>query len=462
VKWLAVWATLLGLAACTELPTRAAVPPLPEEALTSPEHFVVVTVRNVPLANASRAGSTVRGYDTAGGYSASASARATVDAIARDYGLHEVSGWPIAVLKVHCVVFRLPPDQTPEGMVKVLARDQRVETAEPLHAYATMGAEYNDPYRPLQRNLDSLSIEDAHRLTTGQGVRVAVIDTGLDVGHPDLQAAGRTIVRRDFVRDAGAGPAADRHGTQVAGLIAAVANNGIGIAGVAPGVSLYAFKACWYPAPDSRAVCNTFTLGQALAAAIDSRVNIVNLSLSGPMDPLLSRLVSQAIERGAVVVGALGPQDAGPSFPTALPGVIAVDAAEDHPTRSDVVLAPGRDILTLAPGGHYDFASGSSLATAEVTGTVALLLSLHPGTPASDIRRLLVESSGPTPAAVGSGASVNACAAIAAAGANCHPGLVVAARQDSEAPSAPRPAVQPVERGGVPAAVGAAASPTGH
>ena len=84
MKWLAVWATLLGLAACTELPTRAAVPPLPEEALTSPEHFVVVTVRNTPLANASRAGSTVRGYDTAGGYSASASARATVDAIARD------------------------------------------------------------------------------------------------------------------------------------------------------------------------------------------------------------------------------------------------------------------------------------------------------------------------------------------------------------------------------------------
>jgi subtilisin family serine protease len=462
VKWLAVWATLLGLAACSELPTRAAVPPLPPEALSAPEHFVVVTVRNTPLANASRAGSTVRGYDTAGGYSASASARATVDAIARDYGLHEVSGWPIAVLKVHCVVFRLPPDQTQDGMVRVLARDQRVESAEPLHAYATLASGYNDPYRPLQRNLDSLSVEDAHRVSTGKGVRVAVIDTGIDVAHPDLQAPGRVIVQRDFVHDAGAGSAVDRHGTQVAGLIAAVANNGIGIAGVAPGVALYAFKACWYPAPDSRAVCNTFTLGQALAAAIDLRVSIVNLSLSGPMDPLLNRLVAQAIDRGAIVVGALGAEDAGPSFPTALPGVIAVDSAEDHATRPNVILAPGHDILTLAPGGHYDFASGSSLATAEVTGTVALLLALHPGTSAADIRRLLVESSGPTPAALGSGASVNACAAIAAAGANCHPGLIVAERPDSEAPSPAHPAILPVERAGAPAAVGAAASPAGH
>ena len=460
MRWLTVWAILLGLAACSELPTRAAVPPLPAEALNSPEHFVVVTVRNTPLASASRAGSTVRGYDTAGGYSASATARSTVDAIARDYGLHEVSGWPIAVLKVHCVVFRLPPDQTPEGMVRVLARDDRVESAEPLHAYATLGAEYNDPYRPLQRNLDSLSIEDAHRASTGKGVKVAVIDTGVDVEHADLQAPGRTFVLRDFVHDGTAGSASDRHGTQVAGLIAAVANNGIGIAGVAPGVSLYAFKACWYAAPDSRAVCNTFTLGQALAAAIELKVNVVNLSLSGPMDPLLGRLVTQAISRGAVVVGALGADESGPSFPTAVPGVIAVDSAEDHPSRPDVVLAPGRDILTLAPGGHYDFASGSSLATAEVSGTVALVLSLHPRMPAVDIRRLLVDASGPTPSVLGAGPSVNACAAVAAAGGECRPGLVVATLPEPHA-SAPSP-VLPVERAGAPAPLGATASPTGH
>lgn len=410
------------MSGCSALPARAPVQPLPAEALSKPERFVVVTVRNTPLASAARAASTVRGYDTAGSYTPAARARITVRALAHDYGLSEVSGWPIEVLKVHCVVYRLAPDQTADSMVLRLTHDPRVESVQPLQSYGTFTTSYNDPYRSLQRNLDRMSVEEAHRSSTGKGVTVAVIDTGADIEHPDLQAPGRRILHRDFV---GSDPSrfnADRHGTQVAGLIGAVANNGIGIAGVAPEVALYVFKACWYPPQDAHAVCNTFTLGQALAAAIDLNIQVVNLSLSGPIDPLLGRLVSQAIARGAIVVGAIGDAASESSFPSAVPGVIAVDTAEDHSTKPGVVLAPGREILTLAPGGHYDFASGSSLATAEVSGTVALLLGVRPGAKAREIRALLLDTAESSPPAASVGRSINACAAVAAAGSSrCAP-----------------------------------------
>jgi subtilisin family serine protease len=239
--------------------------------------------------------------------------------------------------------------------------------------------QYNDPYVALQTGFASIGAGQAQRLANGEDIGVALIDTGVDGGHPDLK--GRIRGQRDFVNRPASDPGMDRHGTEVAGVIAAVANNGIGIVGVAPGVNLYSYRACWtLESGASAARCNSFTLAQALAAAIDSDARIINLSLGGPHDALLEQLLGVAFERGKIVVGAT-PADGQPAgFPSAVAGVLAVSASDSDSTRStsQVLAAPGDQILTLEPGGSYDYASGSSLAAAHVTGTIALLLQLSP------------------------------------------------------------------------------------
>jgi subtilisin family serine protease len=219
-----------------------------------------------------------------------------------------------------------------------------------------------------------MGIPAAHDLSRGAGVQVAVIDTGVDTRHPDLQ--GRIVEKRNFVDADWKAFDNDRHGTAVAGLIAATANNALGIVGIAPEASVHAYKACWQLANgDSAAACNTFTLAKALSAAIDAGVQIANLSLAGPGDPLLTRLVRQARERGMIVVGAAPPDRRGGSFPTDIDGVIAVASLDQQAdARLGALSAPGTEVLTLVPDGHYDFASGSSIATANVSGVIALLL----------------------------------------------------------------------------------------
>ena len=191
-------------------------------------------------------------------------------------------------------------------------------------------------------------------------------------------------------------------------MIAAVANNRLGIVGIAPEATIRVYKACWQR-EGGGARCNSFTLAQALAAGLDDGARVINLSLAGPSDELLARLLTQAIAQGRVVVGAVPADGALGGFPLGVAGVIAVDSA-GRPERSGVLRAPGRDILTLVPGGHYDFGSGSSLAAAHVSGVVALLLAM-PDAPRPDAVRVLLENSR-RQRADGNG-SISACGAIA-------------------------------------------------
>ena len=200
----------------------------------------------------------------------------------------------------------------------------------------------------------------------------------------------------------------------MAGVIAASANNDIGIVGVAPEASLHAYKACWQPVPTGGAVCNTFTLAKALSAAIDARVQVVNLSLAGPADALLTRLVVAGQQRGIVYVGAAPPDPAVMGFPTAVEGVIEVAALERQQSSRSQLLAPGVEVLTLAPAGHYDFASGSSVATANVSGAVALLLSRNRQVTSTRLRQLLSTTARHVPKSDANIRIVNACAALSA------------------------------------------------
>lgn len=408
--WLIV--ACIGLLAGCAMSPSGPVEPMTE---SDPARFVVVTLRNDTAPSIPRAGSTVRGYEPPPSYSLAPATRASAQAVASTHGLREIAAWPIGLLGIHCIVYELPAGASRETTLERLRRDRRVETAQPYQSFSTLtnetSASTSDPYRPLQRNLDVMNVTGAHLWSRGEGVRVAIIDTGIDTTHPDL--AGRIVKQENFVDGSSSGR--DRHGTAVAGVIAAVENNSQGIVGIAPAARLYAMRACW-PAPrdDSRAVCSTLTLAKALAAAIEARIDIVNLSLTGPADPLLTRLVEVGLRRGVVFVGATPPKSDGSVFATGIPGVIGVDATGAKASADSVLFAPGSEVLTLVPEGRYDFLSGSSLAAASVSGGVALLLAHDRKLRAETVRDLLERSSRKVATSQGEAASVNLCAAMAA------------------------------------------------
>jgi len=402
--------------------------PIPQQARDDAAGYIVVTLRNESRVLPEHPGSTPRGYDSAGRYGVTGSASAAARALEHDYGLREVSAWPIATLHVHCIMFRLPGATVRATLIAQLGNDRRVESVQPLNEFTTesepeaavaksdagaVATPYNDPYARLQVSLRELSVFAAQRRSRGAGVQIAVIDTGVNSNHPDLK--GRVIAQRNFV-DADEGRfQQDRHGTEVTGVIAAVADNGIGIVGIAPEARIIALKACWQPAVGAAGVCNSFTLAQALETAIVAHADIVNMSLGGPADPLLARLIERGVAQGVIFVGAAGRPGTASGFPADVAAVLAVDAAEDNSGNQNHLQAPGRDVLTLVPGGHYDFASGSSLAAAEVTGVVALMLAERPHLSATEVRNLLQHSSRHVGSATGEISSIDACRALSGA-----------------------------------------------
>ncbi len=410
-----VAAALAALALLSPHFATAAPPEVrtPEEVRTQPDQFIVVAVANPVTGRPAAVGGTAHGYGSSSNYRISASANNLVRELARNHSLTLVSEWPIEQLQMHCVLFRIPPGTTREAVIEKLLQDKRVLIARPLNEFesaTSASPAFDDPYARLQSNVSALDVAEAHNISRGSGVRVAIIDTGVDIGHPDL--AGRTQLTRNYIDDDERLFRNDRHGTQIAGLIAASANNGIGIVGVAPDVKLLAFKACWQASPTSAGRCNSFTLAQALADALAARAHIINLSLVGPSDPLLEALVARAIDGGIIVVGAVS-QDPRFGFPARLPRVLPVAEAETSPDdRTGILRAPARDIVTLVPNGHYDFASGSSLATAQISGVVALLLAKNQKLGVERLRALLEQSTEKHDTTRGPFLSVNACAAL--------------------------------------------------
>jgi subtilisin family serine protease len=154
-------------------------------------------------------------------------------------------------------------------------------------------------------------------------------------------------------------------------VIAARAGNGIGIAGIAPAARLMGLRACWQQ--QAATLCDTLSLAKALQYAIDHRARIINLSLSGPRDPLLGRLVAIGVGRGQAIVAAFDPAAADGGFPASQPGVIAVDDQNDPRPPPRAFLAPARDIPTTAPGGGWTLVDGTSYAAAHVSGLLALM-----------------------------------------------------------------------------------------
>ncbi len=331
--------------------------------------------------------------------------------IAKEYKLERMDEWPIAPLDIHCVVFRLTSAVSTKELLVALNARPDVESAQLLEnfdVYAVNRAELADPYSELQHVLATLEIPRAHAWSLGAGVSVTIVDTGADLAHPEL--LHQIEAHQDFVTESSGDFSADAHGTAIAGIISAAADNGEGIIGIAPEARLSIFKACWYDSGKLRARCNSFTLAKALSQAIDSGTDIINLSLGGPPDMLLERLVREALRQNIIVVAAAQATST-PGFPANIDGVFVVETLNVGLAHGDLphaaISAPGNEILVAVPNGGYDFSSGSSLAAAHVSGVIALLIAIEPDLGADEINTLLTTSR------VAGAGPVNACRAIA-------------------------------------------------
>jgi hypothetical protein len=241
---------------------------------------------------------------------------------------------------------------------------------------------------PAQYALGKLRIGEAHTLATGERVLVAVIDSGIDLGHPEL--AGVIVGSYDAT---GKAEPPHQHGTAIAGAIAAHAR----LMGAAPAAKILAIRA--FGASGASAEATTMSILKGIQYASLQQARIINMSFAGPADPNLSRELAAAKAKGTVLIAAsgnFGPKSP-PQYPAADSNVIAVSAtdADDKIFRASnigphiAVSAPGVDILLPSPGNDYRLISGTSFSAAYVSGVAALILQRAPGLSPDAVRNIL-------------------------------------------------------------------------
>jgi hypothetical protein len=340
-----------------------------ESAATAPEYAqrILVTFAQPPDAARAVLGSRSH-YHFRDPWRAPLHLRARISQFAGAHALVELDGWPIASLDMYCVLFAVPRESDLSRMLSELQADPGVLIVQPLNRFYGMSARrgllYDDPYLDMQYGERVAALYSLHQFTRGEGIRVGVIDSAVDERHPDL--LDQLVQQRNFV--AADEPGDRLHGTAVAGVIAALGNNGEGGVGLAPQARLFSYGACGNE--EGRTVCNSFDLAKAVEEAIHDQVQVLNLSLAGPADPLLAALLSQALDRGMIVVASRNDGDPGANFPASHPGVIAAGAS----TTGDKWFLREEQLSTRA-GGGYQYFYGSSVASAGAAGLAALIRS---------------------------------------------------------------------------------------
>jgi len=287
-----------------------------------------------------------------------------------------------------------------------LCLDPDVLWVEPNGWVHISGVVPNDPfYQAQQGHLRLIGLPEAWVLTTGDTRLIAVIDTGVDLDHPDLVAKiwisadeisdngvdddGNGYVDDvrgwDFVNQDAVPQDGHSHGSHVAGIAAAHTDNGEGIAGVAWRASILPLKVL-----DNQGNGTFADVAEAVIYAADNGARILNLSLGGEeFSQTLEDAISYALSQGCLVVAAAGNSDTQPTpveYPAALPGVLAVAATTDDNVPASFsnwgpevdIAAPGVEILSANRSGSYYFSSGTSMSTAHTSGLAALIWSLQP------------------------------------------------------------------------------------
>ena len=308
-------------------------------------------------------------------FSSKASEQA-VEALNASMAAQQVDAIPALGLRV----LRVPPGQSAADFAERYAKNPLVEFAEP-DFIAAVAAEPDDPLLGggFQWALDRISASDAWGITQGSGgIQIAILDTGIDSSHPDLQ--GKVAASVNFSNSATEQDMYG-HGTHVAGIAGASTNNGVGIAGVGFDSSLMNVKVM-----GDNGTGGYSWVTQGVIWATDNGADVINLSLGAQFgSTALEEAIHYATARGVLVVAAAGNMSSdAPFYPAAYPEVIAV-ASTDYYDRLAPgsnygswvdVAAPGGNIYSTLPGSRYGNMAGTSMASPHVAGVAALVFAI--------------------------------------------------------------------------------------
>ncbi len=317
---------------------------------------------------------------------------AQAEAIARRHRLTRLQSENFPLTNSTFFRWRIPDNRSVDAVVRELVAAGNVRSAQRNNLFRLQqdGAAKSEG-DPAQYALAKMRLPEAHQLSVGADVTVAVIDSGIDVSHPEL--AG--VISGTFdALNSNEGP--HPHGTSIAGVIAAHAR----LMGTAPSARLLAIRA--FGAQKSGAESNTFVILKSLNYALSKNAQIINMSFAGPHDPAMERGLAAVAAKGVVLVAAAGNAGAKspPLYPAADRNVIAVSAtdqsdrlfAQSNRGSYVAIAAPGVDILSPAPDSKYQMSSGTSLSAAFVSGVAALMIARNPGISAADIRTTLAST----------------------------------------------------------------------
>lgn len=315
---------------------------------------------------------------------------ALVQGFADDLDLEMVRDFTMQGLGLRIYLMRLADGADPEQMLESAAADQRPLWVQRNFIYRSGSGEENEQQYALRQVRADVATGMADG---GAGIRVALIDSGVDTGHEAF--AGARIEAINVV-EADLPVPPEIHGTVLASILVGQGP----LYGIVPRANLIAIRA--FHEVDTRlglAESSSFLLALGIETAIRAKAQVINLSLTGPQDRLVAQLVNDALMRRSHMVAAAGNEGpkASAAYPAAQDGVIAVTATDikdrlyvraNHGDYISVA-APGVDILAAKPGGAYDFFSGTSMATGYVSGLAALLLSVKPDLGVSELRRAM-------------------------------------------------------------------------
>ena len=322
----------------------------------------------------------------------SALSTAEADELARRHGLERIASQSFPLLGSTIGLFRIV-DRRPVDMVRrEFAADGRVRSVQ-----LNLRHFLQDQKKPAiegdvaQYAVAQLRLPQAHALARGMNVTIAVIDSGVDVKHPEL---ANSVADSFDALGSSEGPHV--HGTGIAGAIVAHAK----LMGSAPEARLLAIRA--FGAGSKGAESTSYVILRGLDYAAEHGAQIINMSFAGPKDPLIERGIAATAARGILMVAAAGNAGAKspPLYPAANPNVIAVsgtDAQDKLFAASNrgnhiAISAPGADIFLPAPDEKYQITSGTSFSAAYVSGVAALLLERNPALKPGDVRAILTKT----------------------------------------------------------------------
>jgi len=313
--------------------------------------------------------------------------------IAQRFGLSIIASEELSIVGRTVVRLRITSGQSVRDVIRALEAARLPVIVTPNYQFALVqdAAEPAESTgsltsaQPVQYVVDKLHLARAHRLSKGDDILIAMIDSGVDAEHPDLR--GAVVERFD---EPGTDIHAHPHGTGMAGAIASHRQ----LLGVAPNAKLLTIRAF---APGT-----TDLILKGVDWAVGKGARIVNMSFAGPFDPMLQEVLKRARARGVLLVAAAG--NAGPTSPPLYPGadpnVIAVTATDGDDNlfgqanrgRQVSIAAPGVDVLVPAPDAAYQLTTGTSVATAHVSGVAALMMARNPKADAETIREILLST----------------------------------------------------------------------